>query len=83
MKTKDIEFKVLVKMPSKWIDFDSPFGGIGFAVRDRLDKLLRDKVISEVVNKIKLPEIKISQAEVKDRMLDILAKKALHKEDEE
>ena len=45
------------------------------------EKRIKDEVISEIVDKIiaaiKLPEIKIEPKEIKDRMLDILAERAL------
>ena len=75
MKTKDIE--VLIKIPRKWVDFNSPLGMISTLVYTNFKKLLNQKIEEKVLNEIELPEIKIDPIEVKNRMLQILAEKAL------
>ena len=80
MKEKTI--KVLIEIPSKWVDFESPLGLAAFTIRERLDLLLKEKVIDKAVSQMEIPKIQITPEEVKNRMLDILAKRALENREE-
>lgn len=80
--TKNENIKVLFEFPKKWVDFDSPMGMLGDVFRNKLDDLLRDAVVEKVLKKMEIPKIKVTKEEIKDRMLSILAKRALDKDDE-
>lgn len=76
----------MIEMPSKWWDMDSPIGLVNWTVKQKFEALLRErieKVVSDRVNEMEVPDIKINQNEVKDRMLDILAYKALRERESE
>lgn len=75
--TKQKDIQVLIKIPRKWVDFNSPLGMISILVYTNFKRILERKIEEKVLNEIELPEIKIDPAEVKDRMLDILAERAL------
>ena len=75
--------KVLIKVPRKWVDFDSPTGMIGYTTKQLFERMLTKKIEEKVLNEMKLPEIKITAEEVKDRMLSIMAHRALDKNHEE
>jgi len=76
--------QVLVKVPSKWVDFESPLGFTQSVIKGKLTRLLEEKVVEKVLKEMKMPKIKIIKEEVKSRMLDILAERALaNKESEE
>ena len=75
--TETIE--VLLKVPKDWLstndlDILSMFTG---RIRDRVKNRLLDEATEKIMKKINLPKINISPKEIKDRMLTILAEKAL------
>jgi len=72
--------QVLVKVPSKWVDFESPLGLIQSIIKGKLNNLLEEKVVEKVLKEMKMPKIKITKEEVKSRMLDILAERALEEQ---
>ncbi len=74
---KDIE--VSIKVPKGWLstndlDFLSLFTG---RIKDRVKDKLLDEATAKIMKQIDLPKIKVSPEEIKDRMLTILAEKAL------
>lgn len=82
MKSQEKTIKILVEMPSKWVDFESPMGLAMYSLKDKLTRLLEEKVIDKAVSKMKIPKITVTPEEIKDKMLDILARKALENKDE-
>lgn len=75
--------QVLIKVPSRWVDFESPSGLISYTIKQELTKLLEKEVISKVMCDIELPKIKYTKEEIKNKMLHILAERALEKIHEE
>jgi len=72
--------RIMFEFPRKWIDYDSPLLGLGSFLGERLDLLLKEKVVEKLMSEMELPDIQISKEEVKDRMLTILAERALEKD---
>ena len=77
MQSKDIEVKI--KVPKDWLsiselDICSMFGG---RIRDTVKTELIKEATENILKKLELPKIKITAQEIKDRMLTILAEKAL------
>lgn len=74
--------KVLIEIPTNWFDYESPLGLASISIRDRLDRLLEEKVVEKAVKKMDISSIKVTKKEIKERILDILARRALEtKED--
>jgi uncharacterized NAD(P)/FAD-binding protein YdhS len=71
------KIRVMIEIPEDWIDYDDPVFGLGHYVSDRLQPLLREAVIDKALAEMKIPKISITKEEIKDRMLTILAEKAL------
>lgn len=71
--------KVMIEIPSNWIDVESPILWVGRSVKDSVESKLKDAFVEQYLTNITLPEIKISPEEIKDRMLQILAERALEK----
>ncbi len=74
------QIKILFQIPEDWVDYEDPLFGFGSFLRQRLDPMLRDAVVEKAVSQMKIPEIKITPEEIKDRMLTIMAEKALERE---
>lgn len=74
------KLKILFEVPEKWVDYESPLFGFGSILGQRLDRALRDQVVQKLTDQMILPEIRISSKEIKDRMLTILAERALDKD---
>ena len=75
----DKKIKIYLEVPEKWFDLDSPIPLRLETIRDAVGRELIDKAVEEILGKTELPIITISEAEIKNRMLDILAKRALEK----
>lgn len=71
--------KVFLEIPEDYIDIESPILWVGRSVKDSVESKLKDAFVEQYLTKITLPEIKISPEEIKDRMLQILAERALEK----
>jgi hypothetical protein len=74
---KKQKIKVLIEMPTRWFDYESPVGIVSYAIRQELEHLLEEKVINKVVAELDLSSLKVTREEIKSRMLDMLAEKAL------
>ena len=75
--------KILIEVPDNWLDGDYA-GNIEFITRtckQVITQRLTDKMLDEVIEKTPVPKIEISKEELKSRMLDILANRALEKSD--
>ncbi len=82
--TKDIE--ILIKIPGEWIDVNSPTLMLPGYIDQYLRPMLRSQVVNEVAERIAenvVHEIKVSPEEVKDRVLTLLAKRALERKSDE
>ena len=70
--------KVLIEIPEKWIDLDnSPLGWVSTTVRDMVKQQLKEQIIEYYISRMDTPEIKVSKEEVKMRIIDKLAERAL------
>lgn len=74
---KTIKYKILVEVPENWIDTDAPQIIFSSAIRGEVERLIQEEIEKNILPTLKLPQVKISKEEVKDRMLQILAEKAL------
>jgi len=74
-KTKTM--RVLIEMPSNWWDFDSPTGLASFHIKQMVERQLKDALVEQYLAKVELPAIRITAAEIKDRMLTLLAERVL------
>ena len=76
--------KVVIELPDNWINEDMT-GNLDFmfrTVKQEVAKQVKDRVVEEVLKNTPLPEITITGAEIKDRMITILAERALQKNNE-
>ena len=76
---KENTIEVLLRVPKDWLEINeldifSMFGG---HIRDRVKDKLLEEATAKIMKKIKLPKIKITPAEIKNRMITIMAEKAL------
>jgi hypothetical protein len=71
--------KVFLEIPEDYIDAESPILFASIEIKRQVERQLKDALVEQYLPNIKLPEIKIDPAEVKDRMLQILAERALDK----
>jgi hypothetical protein len=69
--------RVLIEIPEKWVDFESPLGFITGSIRQMVERQVKDAIIEQCLSQMEIPEITVTAAEVKDRMLTILAERAL------
>ena len=74
-KTKTM--RVLIEMPSNWWDFDSPTGLASFHIKQIVERQLKHALVEQYLAKVELPAIRITAAEIKDRLLTLLAERAL------
>jgi len=78
---RDKKIKILFEIPSKWVDYEDPLFGLGSFFSQRLEPMLRDAVVEKAISQMEIPEIEITKEEIKDRMLTILAERALENAD--
>lgn len=71
------ELKVYISIPEDWIDSESPTMWAATTIRDMAKEEIKKAVIEQYITKITLPKIEIKAEEVKDRMLTLLAERAL------
>lgn len=69
--------RILIEMPEKWVDLESPWGIVSNSVRQMVERNVIDVLVTEYVARQKLPKIKITVKEIKEKMLELMAKKAL------
>ena len=68
----------MLEIPSKWVDIEDPLMGLGWRVREAFQKKLGQAVAELIEKGFKLPKPEnITPAEVKARMLQIMAERAL------
>lgn len=75
--------KILIEVPDNWLDGDYA-GNIEFITRtckQVITQRLTDKMLDEVIEKTPVPKINVNKAELKNRIIDILAHRALEKTD--
>lgn len=69
--------KVLIEVPENWIDIDSPTLWAGRTIYEMAKRKIEDAIIEQYMSKITLPEITWSKEEVKAKIIDKLAERAL------
>ncbi len=77
MSKKDIE--VLIKVPRDWLTTDDVdiLQALTGRTKARVSDEVMDAAVKKIIESIELPKIEINSKEVKDRMLDIMARRAL------
>ncbi len=71
--------KVIIELPDNWLNTDLT-GNIDWitrTVKDTVQHEIKEKVVEQVLSQTELPKIVITPEEVKDRMVTILAERAL------
>jgi len=74
---REKKIRIMVEIPEDWVDPESPSFYVSYAVREEVDRQITKLLEKEYISKVRIPTPKITEAEVKDRMLTILAKRAL------
>lgn len=69
--------KVYIEIPDGWIDADSPMLWVSRSVKEEARKVIREEMVKQYLDKIELPELNITTEEIKQRVLDKLAEKAI------
>ncbi len=79
---KNIEIKI--KVPNDWIKLNELeiLTLIGDQFKDHFKKAVLSQAIGKAVNHLKIPEIKIDPVEIKNRMIDIIARESLERNKE-
>lgn len=70
----------MVEVPENWIDIESPTLWAGRSIYDMARATVEDILIKQYIEKVTLPEIEWNKEEVKAKIIDKLAEKALNKE---
>ena len=78
-KMKKNKIRVLIEIPTKWIDTKSivPMAYFGESMAKAIQSLVEEKLTDRMLAKIEMPKIKVNKKEVKEKMLEILAERAL------
>jgi hypothetical protein len=79
MPRKAKTIRVLIEMPSNWWDFEHPMGLATWTVRQMVEQKIEDALVEQYLSQVKLPKLDISKEEIRSRMIDKLAEKALDK----
>jgi hypothetical protein len=74
------QIEVLVKFPVDWFNFDQTDLTEVLSLRYKIEAILQEELLKQLP-KIELPPIAISSKEVKDKMLTLLAERAISKLD--
>jgi len=76
--------EVKIKIPKDWIDDDGISDNrlkllslLAGRTQERMKRDVFAGAVEKIIEKTKLPKVKITKEEVKDRMLDIMAQRAL------
>jgi len=74
--------RVMVELPTNWLNEEQGSDLLYMLgeFKKRFKERVYDKAVEEALKKIKIPKIKISPKEIKAKMLEILAEKALNNE---
>lgn len=73
--------KVYFEIKDDWIDYESPTAFVSVSIRQMAQQALTDAFIEQLIKKQKLPKIKVTTKEIKDRMITLLAEKALEQKE--
>lgn len=71
--------KVLIELPDNWFDAESPLGLASYSIRQMAEKVLREAFEEHIIAHTKIPKIKISANELKQKVLEEMAKRAIDK----
>ncbi len=76
--------KIWFELPTNILELDelSFLDALAGRGRDSLLRAIQTKVTDDLISKLKIPKIKITPEEIKDRMLTILAERALENKNE-
>lgn len=74
---KEKKIRVLIEIPEKWFDADSPLGFASYSMKQMVENQLKEALTEEYIKKVTLPKIKFSKEEIKDRILTLLAERAM------
>lgn len=71
--------KIQFEFPENWLDdFQlDQFSFLSSTLKDNLRALLREAIVEKAMAQTEVPKIEVSAAEVKERMLLLLAERAL------
>lgn len=76
MKNKEIKIQFII--PEGYIDLEeSPIGWLDTTIRDEVRRSLKDTLVEQYLPQIKISKIEITKEEIKEKMLEILAERAL------
>lgn len=74
-------FKVYLEIPENWIDVESPILWASRSIADTAKQMVLDALIDQYLTKVTLPEITWTRDEVKAKIIDKLAERALDKQE--
>jgi len=63
-------FKIMIEIPEKWIDADSPILWTSPTLRAEVRRVIKDAWVEQVLKTYKLPKIVISPKEIKKAIID-------------
>lgn len=71
--------RVLIEIPENWFDIDSPALYISRKIKDEARDLIKEAIVEQYLSKVEMPDIKVSEKELKltilNRMADTVFKK--------
>jgi hypothetical protein len=70
--------KIYIELPSNVLDIDQLDLNSHFNLRELIKAKLEHAICEQYLSEITMPEIKVDETEVKDRIITLLAKKALN-----
>lgn len=73
--------KVYFEIEDGWLDEESPILWASGTIREQAQRALVEAFTKQLLKKTKVPTIKITAKELKNRMLTILAEKALEEQE--
>lgn len=77
-ETLDKKIKVLIEIPSKWVDLESNEVGLLMNLHPKIESMVRDAVVEKVLQQMEVPKIEISKEELKEILLDKLAERVIY-----
>lgn len=71
------KIRILFEIPEDWVDYQDPLLGLGSFIHGRFDRMLKEAVVNKAVSQMKMPKIEITDEELRGKILELMAERAL------
>lgn len=73
------KYEILIRIPEDWIDVESPIMFASHSIYDMARREVHSAIVKQYLEKIKVPKLKISAKEIKQAVIEEIARRQVDK----